>query len=240
MAHSTVPAITKDPDRSASAAGGDTGRSGRPVAVSLLISLRPAQWTKNLIVFAGLMLRRSGTAAILDSQRSARRSAAFVDLLRAVGRRLSDQRRRRSRGGPACIRSSAIVRSRRARSRRASAIGTALVLAVGDADRRVPAAAGVRAGRGELLVLLGVLLGPAEAHRDPRRADDRDRLRAARGRRRGGDRRADQPLAAAPDAARRAVPGAEQAPRTSWCCSPTARPGTGRSSRSTARTCSIR
>lgn len=32
-----------------------TGRSGRPLAVSLVLSLRPSQWTKNLIVFAGLI-----------------------------------------------------------------------------------------------------------------------------------------------------------------------------------------
>lgn len=32
-----------------------TSRSRRPLAVSLVISLRPSQWTKNLIVFAGLI-----------------------------------------------------------------------------------------------------------------------------------------------------------------------------------------
>ena len=29
--------------------------SERPVALSLLLALRPAQWTKNLLVFAGLL-----------------------------------------------------------------------------------------------------------------------------------------------------------------------------------------
>src|SRR5215510_12186504 len=31
---------------------------GRPVALNLLISLRPWQWTKNLLVFAGLLFGR--------------------------------------------------------------------------------------------------------------------------------------------------------------------------------------
>jgi len=37
-----------------------TDTSGRrPLAISLLLSLRPGQWTKNLIVFAGLLLALS-------------------------------------------------------------------------------------------------------------------------------------------------------------------------------------
>ncbi len=32
--------------------------SGRPIALHLLTSLRPAQWTKNLLVFAGLLFGR--------------------------------------------------------------------------------------------------------------------------------------------------------------------------------------
>jgi 4-hydroxybenzoate polyprenyltransferase len=31
--------------------------SGRPLVLNLLTSLRPAQWTKNLLVFAGLIFR---------------------------------------------------------------------------------------------------------------------------------------------------------------------------------------
>src|SRR6185295_8313784 len=31
------------------------GDSGRPVALNLLIAVRPGQWTKNLLVFAGLL-----------------------------------------------------------------------------------------------------------------------------------------------------------------------------------------
>src|SRR4029079_11304907 len=35
-----------------------TEASGRPVALNLLLSLRPGQWTKNLLVFAGLLFGR--------------------------------------------------------------------------------------------------------------------------------------------------------------------------------------
>ena len=39
----------------------------RPLAISLLVSLRPAQWTKNLIVFAALLFGQRGNApAFLD------------------------------------------------------------------------------------------------------------------------------------------------------------------------------
>ena len=43
--------------------------SGRPVVVSLVRSLRPSQWTKNLIVFAGLIFgqRLLDTSAVLTS-----------------------------------------------------------------------------------------------------------------------------------------------------------------------------
>src|SRR6267142_958839 len=41
--------------------------SGRPIALHLLTSLRPGQWTKNLLVFAGLLFGRrlSDTGAIV-------------------------------------------------------------------------------------------------------------------------------------------------------------------------------
>src|SRR5712692_5671130 len=43
--------------------------AGRPVALNLLISLRPRQWTKNLLVFAGLLFGRRLTdvSAIADA-----------------------------------------------------------------------------------------------------------------------------------------------------------------------------
>lgn len=50
----------------------------RPVAVSLLVSLRPAQWTKNLIVFTALLFGQRGTApAFLDPHAIVRAIAAF-------------------------------------------------------------------------------------------------------------------------------------------------------------------
>ncbi len=68
----------------------------RPLAVSLLSSLRPAQWTKNLIIFAGLIFGQR----LLDPHRVLHVGRRLRDLLRAVGRRLPDQRRRRSRRRP--------------------------------------------------------------------------------------------------------------------------------------------
>src|SRR5260370_4433634 len=80
MAHSTLPAITKDPE---------TGRHRKPldlmpaptrsVATGLLVSLRPAQWTKNLIVFAALLFGQRGNApAFLDPHAIGRALAAFL------------------------------------------------------------------------------------------------------------------------------------------------------------------
>jgi 4-hydroxybenzoate polyprenyltransferase len=48
--------------------------SGRPVAVSLLRSLRPSQWTKNLIVFAGLIFGQR----LLDPQAVLTSVLAFI------------------------------------------------------------------------------------------------------------------------------------------------------------------
>lgn len=50
------------------------GRSALPTARALLISLRPHQWTKNLIVFAGLIFGQR----LLDPAALARSLAAFV------------------------------------------------------------------------------------------------------------------------------------------------------------------
>src|SRR5258708_9995344 len=80
MAHSTLPAITKDPE---------AGRHREPldlmpaptrsVATSLLVSVRPAQWTKNLIVFAALLFGQRGNApAFLDPHAIGRALAAFL------------------------------------------------------------------------------------------------------------------------------------------------------------------
>jgi 4-hydroxybenzoate polyprenyltransferase len=47
----------------------DSAAAGRPLALHLLLSLRPAQWSKNLLVFAGLLfgLRLFDTVAVLDA-----------------------------------------------------------------------------------------------------------------------------------------------------------------------------
>jgi 4-hydroxybenzoate polyprenyltransferase len=77
MAHTTVPAITKDPEterhRELTNVPAPSG------ALSVLKSLRPAQWTKNLIVFAALMLGQRGTSpAFLDPQAIGQALAAFA------------------------------------------------------------------------------------------------------------------------------------------------------------------
>ena len=132
-------------------------------------------------------------------------------LLRAVGRRLSGQRHRRSRGRPPAS----------AEAQPADRVGRGAGFGRGrgggGARRRWrwPAAFLLRFEFGIVAVAYvgaaGALLGAAEAHRHHRRADDRDRLRAARGGRRGGDRRRDQPLAADRDGAAGAVSRAQQA-----------------------------
>ncbi len=66
MAHSTAPVIT------------NAAVTPRPVAISLLVSLRPAQWTKNLIVFTALLFGQLGSRpAFLDPHAIARALAAF-------------------------------------------------------------------------------------------------------------------------------------------------------------------
>jgi 4-hydroxybenzoate polyprenyltransferase len=50
------------------------GRSPRSVALSLLVSLRPGQWTKNLFVFAGLVFGRR----LLDPAAALQATAAFM------------------------------------------------------------------------------------------------------------------------------------------------------------------
>lgn len=67
MAHSTVPVIT------------NAAAPSRSAALSLLVSLRPAQWTKNLIVFTALLFGQRGTQpAFLDPHAIGRALVAFV------------------------------------------------------------------------------------------------------------------------------------------------------------------
>jgi 4-hydroxybenzoate polyprenyltransferase len=66
MAHNTLPITTQ----------ADTDRS---TALSLFVSLRPSQWTKNLIVFAALLFGQyGGGPAFVSSQAITRALAAFV------------------------------------------------------------------------------------------------------------------------------------------------------------------
>jgi 4-hydroxybenzoate polyprenyltransferase len=52
---------------------------GRPVAVNLVLSLRPGQWTKNLLVFAGLLFGNASVGrGLFDGPTLIRATAAFV------------------------------------------------------------------------------------------------------------------------------------------------------------------
>ena len=118
MAHSTLPITTE--------AG-----SERSTALSLFVSLRPSQWTKNLIVFAALLFGQRGTApAFLVPQAIGQAIAAFaifcvlsgiVYLINDVADREKDRLHPRKRFRP--IASGAIAP--------ATAVTTALVLTVG-------------------------------------------------------------------------------------------------------------
>jgi 4-hydroxybenzoate polyprenyltransferase len=76
MAHSTLPAITKEPETERHREL--TNAPARSTALNLLVSLRPSQWTKNLIIFAGLMFgQRGGAPAFLDPQAIGQALGAF-------------------------------------------------------------------------------------------------------------------------------------------------------------------
>jgi len=79
MAHSTVPAITKDPQTERRREPvASSSAPARPIAVSLFKSLRPAQWTKNLIVFAGLLFGQvDGAPAFLNPHAIGQAIGAF-------------------------------------------------------------------------------------------------------------------------------------------------------------------
>src|SRR5262245_827538 len=52
---------------------------GRPVALNLFLSLRPGQWTKNLLVFAGLLFGNASVGrGLFDGPTIVRATAAFV------------------------------------------------------------------------------------------------------------------------------------------------------------------
>ena len=180
-------------------------KAPRSTAWPLLRSLRPEQWTKNLILFGGLLFGMR----LFDAAGRRARHRRVLHLLRPVRCRLSRQRHHGPRRPTSGIRSSAIARSRPARCRRA----TAKLAARRDRRRRARRRPGCSAGPSSTsalayLVSADVLFGSAQAHGDHRRAHHRVRLRAARGGWRRGDQRPDQPLAAARHGAARAVPRA--------------------------------
>jgi 4-hydroxybenzoate polyprenyltransferase len=72
MAHRSLP-IKNRPEAAPAIA------PARPLAMHLFVSLRPSQWTKNLIVFAALLFGQRGNApAFLDPQAIALSLAAFA------------------------------------------------------------------------------------------------------------------------------------------------------------------
>jgi len=132
----------------------------RSVATSLLVSVRPAQWTKNLIVFAALLFGQRGNApAFLDPHAIGRALAAFlifcglsgvVYLINDVADRDADRLHPLKRHRP--IASGAVPPG--------LAIGAALVLtvvALGGAWMLRPAFAVVALG---YVALLGLYSGP--------------------------------------------------------------------------------
>jgi 4-hydroxybenzoate polyprenyltransferase len=128
MAHSTLPTLTNEPDagRHRELVNAPT----RSTALSLFVSLRPAQWTKNLIVFAGLLFgERASGPAFLDPRAIGQALAAFaifcalsgvVYLINDVADREADGRHPLKRHRP--IASGAVSPG--------LAIGTAVVLTV--------------------------------------------------------------------------------------------------------------
>jgi 4-hydroxybenzoate polyprenyltransferase len=69
MARHTVPELIERTDQQSAAAAGV-----RPLALSLVLSLRPSQWTKNLVIFGALLLAEK----LLDPTAVLRALAAFV------------------------------------------------------------------------------------------------------------------------------------------------------------------
>ena len=233
MAHSTLPSLDER-------AGPKVDRltvHDRPLTLGLFLSLRPSQWTKNLFVFFGLLFGQR----LLDpraSRQSLRARSSIFCVLSGVVYLVNDVADRDADRQPPTKRFRPIASG-------AVSPATALVFAAcadGRRARRGLAGCGRRLPRTAVDVRrpAGALFRTAQARRHHRRADDLDRVRAACGRRRGRDRRADQPLAADPDDSARALSWPWRSGGTSWCCSPTAPRAIGRSSRNTARICSIR
>jgi 4-hydroxybenzoate polyprenyltransferase len=75
MAHTTTPSVTDEVERSGAALNhAAAGTSSHSVLLGILLSLRPAQWTKNLFVFFGLIFGQR----LLDPHAVALASGAFA------------------------------------------------------------------------------------------------------------------------------------------------------------------
>ena len=209
--------------------------ASRPLAVSLVTSLRPYQWTKNLIIFAALLFGQR----LLDGRALLYASAAFaifcalsgvVYLINDIADREADRQHPVKKHRP--IASGALpVRV---------ALAAAFLLAVS-------ALTGAFFLRPLFGVVASAYLGLLVLYSGPLKhiviidvltIAVGFVLRAAGGRR--GDRRADQPLAVRADDPAGAVSGAQQAPARAGAAWPRARPDTGGFWKNTARICSTR
>ena len=138
--------------------------------------VRPGQWTKNLIVFAGLIFGEK----LLDRTRLARRRSRCWSSARCRASSTSSTTSAIAKRSAAPAKRSG--RLPRARCRCRSRLAAAAVLAACGCGAACWLGRDASLSSGGYLRAARALLGSAEAHRDHRRADDRHRVRAARGR----------------------------------------------------------
>jgi 4-hydroxybenzoate polyprenyltransferase len=228
MARHSASDTTSKPGRAAAARG---VRPSRPLAVSLFLSLRPSQWTKNLIIFAGLIFGQR----LLDPSAVRASVGAFlvfcalsgvVYLVNDVADREADRLHPRKRHRP--IASGEVpVRL---------ALATAAVLAVGGLVAAFLLRFEFGVAAAAYLALLGSYSGPLKhvVIIDVLTIAVGFVLRAAAGALVIGVEIGHWLLIVTLLLALSASGG------TNWYCSPKGRRTTGGSSRSTARTCSTR
>ena len=107
-----------------------------------IVAMRPQEWVKNLLVFAGLLF----SGQFDETRRGRRRDRHLRRLLHGRLGRLPGQRRPRRRARTASIRPSASARSRRGSSASRRAITLAVVLTVVGARRARPLLEGLEVG----------------------------------------------------------------------------------------------